>query len=55
VPDDLPFVPVGHEPALRLLTGGAEKADAAEIAANARAASVRLRAIERTKYRGAAA
>jgi 16S rRNA (cytosine1402-N4)-methyltransferase len=47
VPDDLPFVPAGQEPALRLVTRGAEKADAAEIDANPRAASVRLRAIER--------
>ncbi len=47
VPDDLPFVPVGQEPALRLVTRGAEKADATEIDANPRAASVRLRAIER--------
>ena len=29
VPPDLPFVPEGHEPALRLVTRGAEKADAA--------------------------
>ena len=28
VPDDLPFVPEGHEPALRLVTRGAEQADA---------------------------
>ena len=28
VPADLPFVPAGHEPALRLVTRGAEKADA---------------------------
>ena len=49
VPDDLPFVPEGHEPALRLVTRGAEKADPAEIAANPRAASVRLRAIERIR------
>lgn len=47
VPDDLPFVPAGQEPALRLVTRGAEQADAAEIDANPRAASVRLRAIER--------
>ncbi|MEJ7833960.1 MAG: 16S rRNA (cytosine(1402)-N(4))-methyltransferase RsmH, partial [Nocardioides sp.] len=47
VPPDLPFVPEGHEPALRLVTRGAEKADAAETAANRRAASVRLRAVER--------
>ena len=31
VPEDLPFVPEGHEPALRLVTRGAEKADRAEI------------------------
>jgi 16S rRNA (cytosine1402-N4)-methyltransferase len=56
VPDDLPFVPEGHEPAFRLITRGAEKADPAEIAANPRAASVRLRAIERVRpsERGAA-
>jgi 16S rRNA (cytosine1402-N4)-methyltransferase len=47
VPVDMPFVPEGHEPALRLVTRGAVRADAAEIAHNARAASVRLRAIER--------
>jgi 16S rRNA (cytosine1402-N4)-methyltransferase len=49
VPEDLPFVPEGHEPALRLVTRGAEKADATEIAANPRAASVRLRAVERLR------
>jgi 16S rRNA (cytosine1402-N4)-methyltransferase len=47
VPDDLPFVPEGQEPPLRLLTRGAEKADDEENAANPRAASVRLRAAER--------
>ena len=47
VPDDLPFVPAGQEPALRLVTRGAEQADADETAANPRAASVRLRALER--------
>ncbi len=47
VPEDLPFVPVGSEPALRLVTRGAEKADQREIRENPRAASVRLRAIER--------
>jgi 16S rRNA (cytosine1402-N4)-methyltransferase len=47
VPEDLPFVPAGHEPAFRLVTRGAERADAAEIDHNSRAASVRLRALER--------
>jgi 16S rRNA (cytosine1402-N4)-methyltransferase len=51
VPEDLPFVPEGHEPSLRLVTRGAERADAGEIAANPRAASVRLRAIERIRPR----
>ncbi|HET7533427.1 MAG TPA: 16S rRNA (cytosine(1402)-N(4))-methyltransferase RsmH [Nocardioidaceae bacterium] len=49
VPPDMPFVPEGHEPALRLLTRGAEKASEAEIAENPRAASVRLRAVERVR------
>ena len=47
VPEDLPFVPAGSDPALRLVTRGAEQADAAETAVNPRAASVRLRAVER--------
>jgi 16S rRNA (cytosine1402-N4)-methyltransferase len=47
VPEDLPFVPTGMEPPFRLITRGAEQADAAEVAANPRAASVRLRAVER--------
>ncbi len=49
VPVDLPFVPVGHEPELRLLTRGAEKASDDEVIANPRARSVRLRAAERTR------
>jgi 16S rRNA (cytosine1402-N4)-methyltransferase len=49
VPPDLPFVPEGHEPELRLLTRGAELASDAEIEANPRAASVRLRAAERMR------
>jgi 16S rRNA (cytosine1402-N4)-methyltransferase len=53
VPVDLPFVPEGMEPAFRLVTRGAEQADADEIAANPRAASVRLRAIERIRDGGA--
>ena len=49
VPEDLPFVPAGHEPALRLVTRGAEKAVEPELTDNPRAASVRLRAIERVR------
>jgi 16S rRNA (cytosine1402-N4)-methyltransferase len=49
VPPDLPFVPAGMEPTHRLVTRGAERADEAEIAQNPRAASVRLRAIERVR------
>ena len=49
VPEDLPFVPEGSEPAMRLVTRGAEVADAHEIEQNPRAASVRLRAIERVR------
>jgi 16S rRNA (cytosine1402-N4)-methyltransferase len=54
-PEDLPVVPAGYEPEFTLLTRGAEKADAAEITANPRAASVRLRAAARTLPPGAAA
>jgi 16S rRNA (cytosine1402-N4)-methyltransferase len=55
VPEDLPFVPAGSEPALRLVTRGAEKADDREVRENPRAASVRLRAIERlSNHRGVA-
>jgi len=49
VPHDLPFVPEGSEPAYRLLTRGAEKAPHSEIEINPRAASVRLRAVERIR------
>ncbi|MBO0847516.1 MAG: 16S rRNA (cytosine(1402)-N(4))-methyltransferase RsmH [Nocardioides sp.] len=49
VPPDLPFVPPDREPAFRLVTRGAERADATETEQNPRAASVRLRAIERVR------
>jgi 16S rRNA (cytosine1402-N4)-methyltransferase len=49
VPVDMPFVPEGHEPELRIITRGSEKASEAEIAENPRAASVRLRAAERMR------
>jgi 16S rRNA (cytosine1402-N4)-methyltransferase len=49
LPPDLPFVPEGHEPPLRLVTRGSERASEAEIASNPRAASVRLRAVERVR------
>lgn len=48
-PVDMPVVPAGHEPECRLITRGAEKAGDAEIAENPRAASVRLRALERVR------
>ena len=49
VPDDLPVIPAGHEPYLRLLTRGAERPSDDEIAANPRAASARVRAAERIR------
>ncbi|HAN71387.1 MAG TPA: 16S rRNA (cytosine(1402)-N(4))-methyltransferase [Actinobacteria bacterium] len=56
VPADLPVVPEGHGPWLRLLTRGAEVADEAEIEENPRAASVRVRAAEKlAESRGEAA
>jgi 16S rRNA (cytosine1402-N4)-methyltransferase len=52
VPPDLPFVPEDRQPELRLVTRGAERADDQEITQNPRAASVRLRAVERIRPRG---
>jgi 16S rRNA (cytosine1402-N4)-methyltransferase len=54
-PPDLPVVPEELQPAFRLVTRGSEQADADEVAANPRAASVRLRALERIKITGAKA
>lgn len=48
-PPDLPVRLADHGPQLRLLTRGAEAASAAELEANPRAASVRLRAAERIR------
>ncbi|HEU0102780.1 MAG TPA: 16S rRNA (cytosine(1402)-N(4))-methyltransferase RsmH [Mycobacteriales bacterium] len=49
VPVDLPFIPEGSTPELRLLVRGAEQASDEEVAVNPRAASVRLRAAERLR------
>lgn len=46
-PADLPVVPPELRPKFRLVTRGAEQADADEVAANSRARSVRVRAVER--------
>jgi 16S rRNA (cytosine1402-N4)-methyltransferase len=46
-PIDLPVELPGTGPTVRLLTRGSEQATAAEVAANPRAASVKLRAVER--------
>lgn len=48
-PPDLPVVPQEHQPRLRLVTRGAEQAGPDEVRRNPRAASVRLRAVERIR------
>jgi 16S rRNA (cytosine1402-N4)-methyltransferase len=48
-PSELPVELPDHAPRLRLLTRGADQASPAEVATNPRAASVRLRAIERIR------
>jgi len=49
VPVDLPFVPEGAQPELRLLVRGSEQAPVDEQERNPRSQSVRLRAAERVK------
>jgi 16S rRNA (cytosine1402-N4)-methyltransferase len=48
-PPDLPVCVCGREPQLRLLVHGSEGPTEAEVAANPRAASARLRAVERVR------
>jgi len=52
-PRNLPVVPAGYGPELRLLTRGAQRPSAAEAEANPRAASARLRAAERIEEKAA--
>lgn len=49
IPRGLPVIPASAQPTLRLLTKGAEKADATESARNPRAIPARLRAAERLR------
>ena len=48
-PPGMPVIPEQDQPYLKLMTRGAEQADAAEAAENPRSASVRLRAVERVR------
>lgn len=50
VPDDLPLIPAGYEPEFRTITRSSEKATEHEIHENPRAASARLRAVERVHF-----
>lgn len=51
VPPDMPFVPEGMEPEFVHVIRGAEQASAEETETNSRAASVRLRAVERVQQK----
>jgi len=54
-PSGLPVELPGHAPQFRLLTRGAERADAVEVEQNPRSAAVRLRAIQRVQSESEAA
>jgi 16S rRNA (cytosine1402-N4)-methyltransferase len=49
LPPDLPVVPETLAPTLRSLTRGAETPSLAELAANPRATSAKLRAVEKVR------
>jgi len=53
VPHGLPFIPEELRPTARVLTRGSKKASEDEVLRNPRAASVRLRAVEKVDVREA--
>ena len=50
VPEDLPIIPDDAQPQFRLVHRGALTADESEVSENPRAASVRIRALERVRW-----